>query len=113
MADLIDRAEAQTELQFAFRRYNLSHEAHGEGRVVWSENLVSVSDAMNALRKVPGVDAVPVVHGHWERKYSRPGVYADLLWHCSVCGAKFRDNWADHYKRCPECGAFMDGKDEA
>ena len=51
--DLIDRAEAQTELQFAARRYTVTHEAHGEGQTVWSDNLISVTDAMNALRKVP------------------------------------------------------------
>jgi len=53
--DLIDRAEAQTELQFAARRYTVAKEAHGEGQVVWSDNLISVTDAMNALRKVPPV----------------------------------------------------------
>ena len=53
MSDLIDRAEAQTEIQFAARRYTVAHEAHGEGKVVWSDSLISVADAMNALRKVP------------------------------------------------------------
>lgn len=53
--DLISRADAQTELQFAARRYTVAHEAHGEGRVVWSDNLISVTDAMNALRKVPSI----------------------------------------------------------
>lgn len=51
--DLISRAEAQTELQLSARRYTVAHEAHGEGRVVWSEDLISVSDAMNVLRKLP------------------------------------------------------------
>ena len=56
-ADLIDRAAAQTELQFAARKYTVAHEAHGEGQVVWSDNLISVTDAMNALRKVTSVQA--------------------------------------------------------
>ena len=51
--DCIDRAEAQTAIQFAARRYTVAHEAHGEGYVVWSDNLISVTDAMNALREVP------------------------------------------------------------
>jgi len=59
--DLIDRAEAQTELQFAARRYTVAHEAHGEGQVVWSDNLISVTDAMNALRKVPSVQAQQMI----------------------------------------------------
>ena len=53
MSDLIDRAQAQTELQFSARRYTVAHEANGEGRVVWSDNLISVTDAIDALRKVP------------------------------------------------------------
>lgn len=51
-SDCIDRAEAQTAIQFAARRYTVAHEAHGEGHVVWSDNLISVTDAMNALREV-------------------------------------------------------------
>ena len=53
MDDLISRQAAQTELQLSARRYTVAHEAHGEGRVVWSEDLISVSDAMNVLRKLP------------------------------------------------------------
>ena len=53
MEDLISRAAAQTELQSSARRYMVSHEAHGEGQVVWSESLISVSDAMDVLRKIP------------------------------------------------------------
>ena len=51
--DLISRAAAQTELQLSARRYTVAHEAHGEGQVVWSESLISVSDAMDTLRKIP------------------------------------------------------------
>lgn len=51
--DLIGRAEAQTAIQFAARRYTVAHEAHGEGQVVWSDNLISVIDAMNVLRDLP------------------------------------------------------------
>ena len=52
-SDCIDRAEAQTAIQLAARRYTVAHEAHGEGHVVWSDILISVTDAMNALREVP------------------------------------------------------------
>ena len=52
--------------------------------------------------------------GKWERHYSRPNVYADLYWHCSECGYKNNENYADLYhKFCPNCGADMRGeKDE-
>ena len=53
--DLIGRAEAQTAIQFAARRYTVAHEAHGEGQVVWSDNLINVTDAMNVLRDLPSV----------------------------------------------------------
>lgn len=62
-SDCIDRAEAQTAIQFAARRYTVAHEAHGEGHVVWSDNLISVTDAMNALREVPSAHPdVPVTN---------------------------------------------------
>jgi hypothetical protein len=56
MDELISRAAAQTELQLSARRYTVAHEAHGEGQVVWSESLISVSDAMNVLRKLPSAE---------------------------------------------------------
>ena len=62
MGDLIDRAAAQTELQLAARRYTVAHEAHGEGMVVWSEDLISVTDAMNVLRNVPSAE--PTLYGY-------------------------------------------------
>ena len=64
-----------------------------------------------AVQKMPTVDAVPVVHGRWERCYSRPHVYADLFWHCSVCGGIQQYDGANLYKYCPNCGTLMDGKD--
>lgn len=50
--NLIRLEEAQVALQFAARRYTVAREAHGEGRVVWSDNLISVTDAFNALREL-------------------------------------------------------------
>ena len=47
--------------------------------------------------------------GRWERHYSRPGVYADLYWHCSKCGYKTDYQYANvnhHY--CPHCGRKME-----
>ena len=68
---------------------------------------------VRAVESVPAVDVVPVRHGKWERHFSRPNVYADLYWHCSACGGKKADSWADKYKFCPDCGADMrkDGDD--
>ena len=51
--DLIDRAQAQVAVQCAARRYKLSHIHHGESRAIWSEDLILMSDAMDALREIP------------------------------------------------------------
>lgn len=59
--DLINRAEAMTELQMCAERYIFSHEADGFGTVEWCENLIPVRKAMEILRNLPTVDAVPVV----------------------------------------------------
>ena len=46
--------------------------------------------------------------GRWERHYSRPNVFADMYWHCSICGYKNSENWANVYHRyCPHCGSEM------
>lgn len=66
------------------------------GRVEWE-------DIVNA----PTIDTVK--HGRWERHYFRPNVFADLYWHCSECGYKNGNQWANRYhKYCPTCGAKMD-----
>ena len=69
---------------------------------------------LSAGRRI--IDALPSAQfieperktGTWQRKYSRPGVYADLCWHCSICGGKFSDTYANMWKYCPDCGAKME-----
>ena len=47
--------------------------------------------------------------GRWERRYSRPGVYADLYWHCSKCGYKTDYQYANvNHRYCPSCGRKME-----
>ena len=64
--------------------------------------VVDKSVAVRILTQLPGE-----VPGQWERHYSRPGVYADLFWHCSKCGYKNGDNWGHKYRYCPGCGSPM------
>ena len=67
------------------------------------------TDACLAIENAPTVDVVERKKGKWERHYSRPNVFADLYWHCSVCGYKNDDQWAYRYHNfCPNCGAKMD-----
>lgn len=69
------------------------------------------------LKSVDLPSAQPTIEerktGKWVRHYTRPGVYADLAWHCSACGYATSWSWAHKYKFCPECGAEMEeGQDE-
>lgn len=59
MMDLIERAAAQTELMMKCERYTLARESHGMGHVEWSSDLISVADAMDAIRDLPSVQPEP------------------------------------------------------
>ena len=53
-------------------------------------------------------DVKPVVRGEWTRHYTRPNVFKDTFWHCSVCGYKNSYSFANFdHKFCPNCGARM------
>lgn len=65
---------------------------------------------LEAIAELPSAE--PKV-GKWERHYSRPNVYEDLFWHCSECGYRSSDNWADKFNFCPHCGADMRGDKNA
>ena len=65
---------------------------------------------IEVLKEVPAVDAVPVVHGRWER------VGSDGIVCCSVCGMPLKrtrvcwpDGGSEYYyiasNYCPNCGA--------
>ena len=62
--------------------------------------------AASRLRMLPTAEPRK---GKWERHYSRPNVYADLLWHCSECGYRNSEDYAPVYHHyCPNCGARME-----
>ena len=65
-------------------------------------------DLLDLICSAPTVDAVEVVHGRWEERYTPNGEY--VAWngfYCSVCGKK-----AAKSNYCPNCGAKMDGGNE-
>lgn len=100
--DLISRAAAQTELQLSARRYTVAHEAHGEGQVVWSESLISVSDAMDTLRKIPSSQPKK---GKWI--YHIDDLFpAESTMECNQCHAEQPLTCDDEF--CPHCGAKME-----
>ena len=61
------------------------------------------------LKQTKTVDAVPVVHGRWEKKT------ADWVYYyaCSECGEPVPSGqWGNDFfsNYCPNCGAKMDGE---
>lgn len=59
------------------------------------------NEILNIVENAPTVDAVPVVHGRWEK--SEPGY--SICGHCKADVAIF----SDHKNYCPNCGADMRG----
>lgn len=58
------------------------------------------------IERAPAVDAVPVVHGRWERVIpSKSAAKWSITMSCSVCHRK----GYEQYNYCPNCGAKMDG----
>lgn len=68
----------------------------------------------NAIKKIPTIDAAPVVHGRWIVHTKHFSPYQQ----CSVCGfeiplvATETEREICLYKHCPECTARMDGGDK-
>ncbi len=82
------------------------------------ENGMFTVGIQQAVDEQPTIDAVPVVHGRWEKEYPMvakhfkltDGTFAEYLSRCSNCGAIYQ--YAP-YRYCPSCGAKMDGGEES
>ena len=58
------------------------------------------------IRKAPTIEAEPVIHSKWEITDIDHG-HGRKCYHCPECGW---DEWRyESTKRCPNCGAKMDG----
>ena len=57
------------------------------------------------IHLMPAVDAVPVIHGHWDIDKS----FMPFISTCSECGAIYDIDGAFEWNFCPNCGAQMDG----
>jgi hypothetical protein len=101
--DLIDRNEL-LEAEFLISEDGVS------GYVIDSE----------IVRRAKRVDAVEVVHAHWEDGWGED-CYGNIAYKsidCSHCEEIFkiesydREYWKKRFKVCPFCGAVMDGGNE-
>ena len=98
MAEYIDR---EAFLKDAEIRYCMPCKGAGKDynglkcRACW------VDDMMGDVDDAPAADVAPVRHGRWIH-YPDCGVTK-----CSHCGWSIEECWES--KRCPECGAKMDG----
>lgn len=63
-----------------------------------------------AVMRIEQLPSAQPKRAKWERHYSRPGVFADLCWHCSACGYKSSDGWANKFNFCPNCGSYNGGE---
>lgn len=70
----------------------------------------SREDAADCIRYMDTADVAPVVHGRWE--WIGPYRYNDdgIIGTCSVCKERLS---LFAYNYCPNCGARMDGDDDA
>lgn len=72
---------------------------------------IAIRLAVNAIKKIPTIEAKPVVHGRWE--FSNDDG-ENFYYRCSHCG---RDVKAERYAEsndycyCPYCNAQMDEKE--
>lgn len=64
-----------------------------------------IESVLEYAENLPIVDAEPVTDGEWVSDK------ADVLFHCSVCGAQISTEWdyEDAWNYCPACGARMCG----
>ena len=73
---------------------------------------VAWDSAINALRNAPSADVAPVVHGRW-LGWGKSGTPTyENYGTCSVCGED-AEIYTEHRNYCPNCGAKMDGEDDA
>ena len=95
MADLISRAAACECIG------KMIHEYREKGEDDLADGMILAR--RYGIKRLPAVDAVPVVHGRWE------------YFHCVGCG-RYRCSECSHWvdagldrNYCPNCGAKMDG----
>lgn len=101
MTEYIEREALQTALMR--KRCGVANQRYTEG---WNDCLLRVKSMVS---KAHAIDVAPVVHGDWLLRHIGTGHY----WECSVCHTNPCIYVTEHTKFCPNCGARMDGDDDA
>ena len=115
MARLIDVDARIEEIRKNYCSETSCDNYHGiKCRVCW------VDDGISLFDDAPTVDAVEVVHAHWEDGYAVHN--GKITYHsidCSHCQGVFKakskadvEQWKEQFVHCPFCGAKMDGGNE-
>ena len=81
----------------------------------------STLGVLAVIDEQPTIDAVRMRHGEWmhgkeiAREYCGDALVSILYenWWCSRCGRKLDTQYTPLYNYCPNCGAKMDGKENA
>ena len=102
--DLISRAAAIDAIGDLIKEYR------DNGKDEMADGMIIVR--RYGIRRLPAVDAVPVVHGRWSEKRWMTdddwGVINHRAIVCSACKREIADGEQTCY--CPNCGAKMDGE---
>lgn len=102
--DCISRAETMTEIQMNARRYTIAKEIGGMREVEWSDNFISIKDALDILIKLPSVPQepktgwIPVSERLPENRNQE--VLISLEWGIDIgrySDGEWRSEWINHY----------------
>lgn len=73
--------------------------------------LVSLSDVRKAIEQTPTADVVEIRHGMWLMCLTDEPWRKGYHGRCSECGASYTYNINKMPRRCNNCDALMDGKE--
>ena len=79
-----------------------------------NEHIYDTYAFLDSIDEQPTVDAVEVIHGHWEYGKWEQGhwVKGNERCRCSVCHRDFAVDNSNIWHGCPQCLAKMDGGNE-
>lgn len=86
------------------------------GNILFAEDEIDlIKEVIDMIETAPALDVAPVVHARWIDMQEDD--YTEGMWRCSNCCS---DRYFDCFlpsqmgvRYCPNCGAKMDGGDEA